>query len=302
MPAAARRVFFNEHRLRSGWRIAIFFLVFFALLIAGQVATGFAPPALLSWLSPTLSFTAALVAGWIVLARLDGRPIGALGFAFTPDTWRETGGGMLVGSALIAVASLLLLLTGAAGFMPDDGDALGYLSALSGTLLFFGISAAWEEVLFRGYPFQALVEGIGAWPATVAASALFSLLHAANPNANTLGLVNIFLASILLSVAYLQTRSLWFVSALHLGWNWTMATLFDFPVSGLVFNTPLYSAQETGADWWTGGAFGPEAGVAGTLVILAGTLWLMRGKAFRESPAMAELGPIVDRRLGRDEP
>lgn len=302
MPAAARRILFNEHRLRSGWRIAIFFVVFFALLIAAQFATGFAPPGVLSWLSPTLSFTAALVAGWIVLARLDGRPIGALGFAFTPATWRETGGGMLVGSALIGVAALLLLLTGAARFIPDDGDAVGYLSALVGTLLFFGISAAWEEVLFRGYPFQALVEGVGAWPATLVASALFSLLHAANPNVDALGLINIFLASILLSVAYLQTRSLWFVSALHLGWNWTMATLFDFPVSGLVFDTPLYSARETGADWWTGGPFGPEAGLAGTVVIVAGTVWLMRSRTFRESPTMAALGPLVDRRLGPNGP
>ena len=298
MAGLTHALFFNRQRLRSGWRIVIFFLVFFALLVVGQFATGFAPPAILEWLQPAIALAAALAAGWIVLARLDGRPIGALGFAFTPATARECGGGLVLGGLLIGAAGLLLLLSGAANFYSDDGNAIDYVSTVGAMLLFFTISAAWEEALFRGYPFQALVEGIGPWPATIAAAGLFSLLHAANPNVDALALVNIFLAGVLLSVAYLKTRSLWFVTAVHLGWNWTMASLMDFPVSGLVFaDTPLYSARETGADWWTGGQFGPEAGLAGTLAIIAGTVWLLRTRRFGESPQMAELGPIVDRRL-----
>jgi uncharacterized protein len=41
-----------------------------------------------------------------------------------------------------------------------------------------------------------------------------------------LGLANIFLAGVMLAVAYLRTRSLWFATGVHLGWNWTMATLW----------------------------------------------------------------------------
>ncbi|MBD0319321.1 MAG: CPBP family intramembrane metalloprotease, partial [Gemmatimonadetes bacterium] len=154
-----------------------------------------------------------------------------------------------------------------------------------------------EEVLCRGYAFQALVQGMGPWPAIVLSSAIFSVLHLGNPNVTWLGLANIFLAGIMLAVAYLRTRSLWFATAVHAGWNWVMSALLDFPVSGGRFDTPLYDARETGADWWTGGAFGPEAGLAATLAIVAGTVWMLRTPRLSESPRMRELRPLVDTRL-----
>jgi uncharacterized protein len=169
---------------------------------------------------------------------------------------------------------------------------------LLGSLVFFGIAAAWEEALFRGYPFQVLVEGIGAWPAIVITSALFAWAHGQNPEVTTLALLNIFLAGVLLALAYLRTRSLWFATALHLGWNWAMAFWFDLPVSGLTaFDTPGYSGVAVGPEWWTGGAFGPEAGLAATVVLITGIVWLLRTRRVAVAPEMHQLGPIVDRRL-----
>ena len=107
------------------------------------------------------------------------------------------------------------------------------------------------------------------------------------------------IAGIMLAVAYLKTRSLWFATAVHLGWNWTMQSLLGFPVSGLnEFDTPLYDVRELGPDAVTGGAFGPEAGVAATLAIAAGTLWMWRTRRLRESARMVALRPLVDTRLG----
>ena len=300
--ALTHSLFFNDHRLRAGWRIAIFAVLFVAFSTVGQLALALFPPEIGQAASVGMSLLAALVAGWIVLARLDGRPIGALGFAIGPTTVREIVGGLLVGGALIAAVTGLLLLTGTAVFVPDDGTLSGYAATLLQTLLFFSVAAAWEEVLFRGYPFQALVEGIGPIAATLIASAAFSALHARNPNIDSVAFFNIFLAGVLLSAAYLRTRSLWFATAVHTGWNWTMATLFDFPVSGLLFDTPLYSGVSRGAEWWTGGVFGPEAGLAGTFALLAGTLWILRTRRLGESPTMRALGPIVDRRLGVEAP
>jgi len=289
----------NGERLRAGWRIAFFFALFVPLTIVGQLAASLLPAESLPWAGLLFSTAAALAAGIIVITRLEGRAPGALGFAVHRHAIREVGGGMAFGALLIALAVALLLITRSAYFVPDDGTPGEYLAVLLRTLIFFWIAAAWEELIFRGYPFQALVDGVGVWPAVLVSSLLFAALHGWNPNVTWLALANIFIAGILLALAYLRTRSLWFATALHVGWNWTMASLFDFPVSGLTgFETPLYDVVEAGSDWWTGGTFGPEAGIAGTLVLLGGTAWLMRTRRLRVPPHMQELRPIVDRRLG----
>jgi uncharacterized protein len=292
--------FHNGQRLRAGWRIAIYLVLYVALMFAAQIGVSVFAGEALRWAQLAALLLAALGAGWILLARLEDRAPGALGFHLGRSALAECGWGMLFGGLLIVGAVALLLATGSAHFVRDDGGAREYVATLVGTLLFFWLAAAWEEALFRGYAFQVLVEGIGPWPATLIASALFAWVHASNPNVTTIALANIFVAGVLLSLAYLRTRSLWFATAVHVGWNWTMATLFDFPVSGLLFDTPLYSAVEAGADWWTGGEFGPEAGLVGTLVLVPGTLWLLRTRRVAPSARMLRLEPIVDRRLGSE--
>lgn len=292
-----------ERRLGVVWRILLWLVLLLLFYVAGQYAVSLLPGTPLGWATYVFLSAAGLMAGWAVLTGVDGRPPGALGFALSREAVSETLAGLGLGAGLIAAAVLLLLVTGSAGFAADTGSALGYIGALAWTLLYFWLAAAYEEIWFRGYGFQALVEGVGAWPAVIATSALFSLLHAANPNFGAAAFVNIFLAGVMLALAYLRTRSLWFATALHAGWNWAMASLFAFPVSGLnLIDTPLYDAVETGGDWWTGGEFGPEAGVAGTLVLAAGVWILTRGRAPRESRHMRALGPIVDRRLPEEWP
>jgi membrane protease YdiL (CAAX protease family) len=229
---------------------------------------------------------------------VERRPFGALGFAAEPRAASETLGGFALGGGLLGASVLLLSVAGSARWVADAGTVPEYAASLAGALAIFAVAAAAEEVLFRGYPFQALVQGIGVWPAVVVSSAVFAVGHGRNPNVTWLGLMNIFIAGIMLAVAYLRTRSLWFATALHLAWNWVMSALLDFPVSGLQRDTPLYSARELGADWWTGGAFGPEAGLAATLAIVGGTLWMLRTPRLSESPRMRELRPLVDDRLG----
>lgn len=240
---------------------------------------------------------AALLAGGIVLQRMDCRPAGALGFAPVPAAVGESARGLLLGGALITITVLLLLLTGTAAFVPDGGTAAEYVRVVLGTGVFFALAAAWEEAVFRGYAFQALAERSGPWTATLLSAAVFALVHGNNPNANWRGIGNIFLAGVLLAVAYLRTQSLWFPTAIHLGWNWVMATLLGFPVSGWnEFDIPLYDARETGADWWTGGAFGPEAGLAATLVLLAGTVWLLHTPRVRPAAQFRALQPLAAER------
>jgi uncharacterized protein len=296
-PSALDRVIYQGGRIRPVWRIALYFSCFFLLTGVAQYFVSVLPRHPLQWASLVAVTTAALLSGWIMLSKLDRRPFGALGFAIHRGALRESLLGLALGGALIAGAILSLFITRSARFATDAGSASEYLGFLGWTLLFFAIAAAFEEVIFRGYPFQVLVEWIGAWPAIVITALLFAFLHGQNPNVSFLALANIFLAGVLLSIAYLRTRSLWFATGVHLGWNWTMASLFDFPVSGLNFDTPLYTGEPVGSDWWTGGAFGPEAGIVGTVVLLVGMIALSKASWISPAAAVTALRPIVDERL-----
>lgn len=279
------------------WRIGLYVLLFgaFAVVAAwGLEAAGLSSAGPMSFPPVAASLAAALAAGWVMMRGVERRPLGAMGFALGPGALRESALGTAVGAALLGAAVLLVAATGGARWVPDAGTVPEYLAFALRTLAFFTVAAAVEEVLFRGYPFQVLERGIGAWPAAVLLSLLFAAAHAANPNVLPLGLANIFLAGVMLSAAYLRTRSLWFATAVHMGWNWTMATLLDLPVSGLEIDTPLYTGVETGPDWWTGGAFGPEAGLAATGVLLAGTAWLLRTPRLRPSPDVTRLGVLAE--------
>ena len=299
--AARRWLYGGEGRIRAGWRVLLYLLMVAVLSVIGAFAVSVLPRDPVGWAMYLVLTVAAVLAGWVMLIRFDGRPPGALGLALTRHTPREIAVGYLIGALLIGGASLLLFVTGSARFHAEPGTLGGYLGTLAWTLAYFTLAAAFEEVLFRGYAFQVLVEAVGAWPTVLVTSALFSLIHLGNPGINAFALANIFLAGILLGFAYLRTRSLWFATTLHAGWNWTMASAIGFPVSGLVLaDTPLYDAVETGADWWTGGGFGPEAGLAGTLVLLAGTAWLVRTRALREPPEVRALRPLVDGRLSEE--
>ncbi|HEU0055046.1 MAG TPA: CPBP family intramembrane glutamic endopeptidase [Longimicrobium sp.] len=296
-------VLHGPHGVRAGWRIVLFLMlaIGFAFLAAMIAKVAGLDVASLD-VNAAVVLVAFVAAGWIMLALVDRRPLGALGFAADAAAARQTAAGFAVGGGMQLLTVALLAVAGTARWVADDGTTAVYVATLARALALFAVAAAMEEAVFRGYFLQALVQGIGVWPAVLVTSALFSAGHLGNPNVTAISLANIFLAGVWLAVCYLRTRSLWFATAAHLAWNWVMSALLDFPVSGLVRDTPLYSARETGADWWTGGVFGPEGGLAATAVILAGTLWLLRTRAVGESPKMRELRPLVDDRLREEWP
>ncbi|HEX2095492.1 MAG TPA: type II CAAX endopeptidase family protein, partial [Longimicrobiaceae bacterium] len=276
------------------WRIIGFALLVAAFGIVGSFPARALPEGEIPWVGTAVSLAAALAASWVMMVGVERRPFGAVGLAPSRVAIRELVVGTGIGAGLLALAVILQALTRHVGWIPDAGTPGGYLRFAAWTLAFFALAAALEEVLFRGYPFQVLVRAVGAWPAMLLSALLFAAVHAGNPNVRPLGLANICLAGVLLSVAYLRTRSLWFATAIHLGWNWTMSTLLDLPVSGLDWDTPLYTGVETGPDWWTGGAFGPEAGVTGALVLAAGTAWLLRTGRLVVASEVLALRPLVD--------
>lgn len=240
---------------------------------------------------------AATLAGAVLIRKLDGRPAGAIGITWARGTATQSGIGLGIGVGAIVAAVAALAIAGFVRYAPEAGTLSSWAVTLLAHFGIFAVAAYAEEALFRGYPYQVLVRAMGVVPATVLLSGGFALAHARNPNVGTFALINIFLAGVLLSVAYLRTLSLWFATAVHLGWNWGMASVLDLPVSGLTtFETPLYEPALSGPDWVTGGAFGPEGGVVGTLAFGAALLLTLRMTALKPAPAQRALRPLVEDR------
>jgi hypothetical protein len=242
-----------------------------------------------------LALIAALVTGWALLAWVDRRPLSELGFGLSRRVPLELAVGLGIGVAAILGTTALLAALGGYRLVPEPGSVAGWLAVAGTSLVAFAVPAAAEEAVFRGYLFRTLLDGAGPWVAVALTSLLFAWAHGGNPNAGALGLLNIYLAGVLLAVAVLRTASLWFASTLHLGWNWVMAGPLDLPVSGLEsYDIPLYDVEIRGADWLTGGAFGPEGGLAGTIAVMVGiglVLWTTR-------PGSRLAGTQADRRAG----
>ena len=256
-------------RLRSLGLLVLFIAIHLALL-AGAAAIMPASGMVLATLSVLL---AAVIAGSFLLVVGERRPWHELGLAVGRRTPRDVGVGIAIPVAALLLVVGFLALTRGVLYGRDSGTFGGWLAGNAQLLLLLAIPAAAEEALFRGYPFQKLVEAVGPVVATLLASAGFAFAHRHNPGVGTFALINIFVAGVMLSVAFLKTRSLWFATAVHLGWNWQMAGPLDLPVSGLeLFDAPLYEPVRLGTPWITGGSFGPEGGVAGLLALLLVTV------------------------------
>jgi membrane protease YdiL (CAAX protease family) len=270
-------------RMRVGWRILLFLL----LLSLFVVLLSLLPFRGLPWETiPVL--LGGLLAGWILLA-LDGRGTGALGFYLSPSVPRETLLGLGLGIAVSGSVVLGIALVGGVRWTAEPGGVWEFFRNGALALWFFTLPAAMEEVLFRGYFFQALAESWGALQALWATSLLFAVLHLGNPNLSPVGIVNIALAGLFLGAVYLRTVSLWWATGAHLGWNWTLGFLADLPVSGLeMVDSPLHEGVPKGTELLSGGAFGPEGSVVASAVLALASWWVWKGPGFK--PGRAAIG------------
>ncbi len=244
---------------------------------------------------------AALAASTVMMRRVEARPLSALGLALGSEAAPDYLRGVLIGGGFIGLLVLVQTLLGWLRTEPDVGGVGDWLIYLGQLAVVFFVAAAAEELIFRGYPFQVLVEWLGPAFAVALSSAVFAGVHAFNPQVDGVALLNIGLAGVVLGGVYLRTRSLWTAIGLHWAWNWMMAAVFDLPVSGIAeFDVPGYDSVQTGPELLTGGAFGPEGGLLATLLVLPLIVWVYRTGWLRESPRLAALRPLMetDRRRG----
>lgn len=192
--------------------------------------------------------------------------------------------GFLIGALLIGVVGGFELAVGAVKLnLRSNLSAPLLLRNFGLSFLFFGYLAMGEELLFRGYPYQALIEGMGEVGGTILMSVAFGMLHLMNPNATVFSTINTMLAGAWLSIAYLKTRTLYFPFGMHFAWNFVQSFVLSLPVSGLLTNRTIFIPTDYGPDWLTGGQYGPEGGVATTVIMVIAILYLVLEKRIRPS-------------------
>ncbi|HJW32220.1 MAG TPA: CPBP family intramembrane glutamic endopeptidase [Holophagaceae bacterium] len=286
MRAAIHRLFYDaSQELRNGWWLAIWYVLFsvlrtLAFLLLGPMARG--------EIGFRLAQSLALAGSALLCLKLQKRPMRDVGL--WPDLrWlREAGLGLVAGLLLMGLTALTLRALG--GFH-WEGDGPGTWSALPGVVGLCLAVALVEELLYRGYLFQRLVDGLGPWPTQLLMAGYFAFEHWGNPGlldptVKAWATLNIGLAAILLGLCYLRTRSLALPIGLHFGWNWAQGWLLGFPVSGtLDLSGPLRPVLHAKPTWLTGGAFGLEGSVLCAGVALGGILLLSRWKGVSADPS-----------------
>lgn len=287
-------IFIDENgTLRSGWRIVIFLLGYF-------VASGFSAAIALAIFgggdyatSESMivgSFVAlipALVVGSLCGKLFEKLSFDAIGVPVTLKAAFNLALGCFVGMLTFVLAVAVPMVAGSLSFTRNP-EAVGNLwYSLGVPLIVFGVAAAFEEALFRGYIFQTLTCSGYAWLAILITAVPFGVVHLGNPDAGAISTINTVLAGVWFGLAYLKTRDLWFVWGVHWFWNWTQGSVFGIEVSGIttLVQTPLLIESDAGPHWLTGTTYGIEGGIACTFAILISIAAIQYGRIFNAETA-----------------
>jgi membrane protease YdiL (CAAX protease family) len=262
--------------IKQGWlRALIYFILFVALafllqLFVFPVIDNAVTDAQLK-LPVTYTSMAIVIVGFTFLMTrfIDRQSFKSLGFDW--GEYKSDGGmGMFTAIAMLGLGTLLLLWQNRLVFTDYQFDP----AALSIQFLLMVIVAFTEEICFRGYLLNNLMKSTNKWIALFVTAVLFGVVHATNPSAGVLPIVNIFIAGVLLGCNYIFTRNLWFAIFFHFTWDFMQGPILGYEVSGLEMKT-LLQQDVTGSDLWTGGKFGFEGSLLCTVMLLVVTIiWL----------------------------
>ena len=280
-----------DRRLRPSWRFGLSLVVVFAAGFAGALTVSalgrrvhpFGAEFVFrtAWLALQLMGFSVLL---YLLDRVRGYVLGPMGLEFNRTALRESLAGTALGAAMVGVSVAVMAVAGRVEFHWIGGGVQVAVPILAVTYI-TAVAAMAEEVAFRGYPFQRLVEGIGPAGGIIVLSVLFGAIHLGNPHATLWGFLNTIEIGTLLAVAYLRTRSLWMPWGLHFGWNLTLGMGFGLPVSGLNDFSVAVQGTAEGPAWLTGGSYGIEASLTGTVVIALAFFALLRMTPSPPAPA-----------------
>jgi len=199
----------------------------------------------LTQLSPSLSllilvipFVATLMALWVAVLGLHGRPFRTLITPRPRPVWRRLFLSGAIWLALSGLTDVVLALFITPGNYTAQFDAARFFPYAALALLLIPIQASTEELVMRGYLMQAIgLVTRWLWLPLLVSSLVFASLHSFNPEIEEYGFWTMMLAylamGLLLGWVTLRTHGLEAAMGLHIANNLYAALLVNYPGSAL---------------------------------------------------------------------
>lgn len=177
-----------------------------------------------------LGIIVALLLSWIILYLIEKESILALGFLPLPQRLGQLAIGFLISALLcVGIETLEIFLTSSTIQVNEDA---GFPLILSMFWWDFR-SVLTEELLFRGALLFILIKRLGVQKGILISAIAFGVYHwfSFGIIGNIVPMVVVFIGTGLMgyawALAFAKTQSIFLPLGLHLGWNFTLNTIFS---------------------------------------------------------------------------
>ncbi|MEM7203498.1 MAG: CPBP family intramembrane glutamic endopeptidase [Planctomycetota bacterium] len=282
----------SDGRPRAGCRIALFLAVFIAMNASLALSTRAAMGSLRRDSFLVIAILAFSATAAVAIARrfFDRRSFVSLGLGGRSRAIRDLVFGFGLSGVMAAAVFVILWQTGHAVAISATTDPARLAAIVLTGLASTALIGFWEELVFRGYLFHNLRDGIGLTATVIISCLLYGAVHAANPNATLVSSAIIVGFGLLRLYGVLATGLLWLSMGMHIGWNFFQAPVLGFAASGHTESATIIEHTRAGPDWISGGAFGLEGSVV-TLPVMGLALVAMWGWSRRRSSSRTPRAP-----------
>ena len=265
--------------------VIISFLMIFLGQLIGQIflirlSKYIAIPGIMMMPLSLMTFIFPLLLCFIWVKFVEKRRIRTLGLSSERFIFKFLTG-FLIGLLMFSAVTLLMYITGIIEISQSINVGVRYIPAVLAILPGWILQSSTEEIITRGWLMHIIGAKHNKALGFIISSILFGVLHIFNPGANLLSILNIVLVGFLFGLYVIDTKNVWGSCGLHAAWNFAQGNIYGFNVSGVSSSTgTLMSFTSKGTDILTGGAFGPEASIFATVVLLIGIIVLVLKRRF----------------------
>ncbi len=238
------------------------------------------PYALNDFLMLSLSFIFISIIVFLYIKFIEKRPVFTIGF-YKENKLKHFLKGFLIGGLLFSIIIFLLFITNHISLDRNPNILTGYKALLPVLIIIPGwiIQGSTEEILTRGWLFQAINTRYNKYIALSGSSIFFGLMHMGNNSVSTIAIINIILVGVLFSIYTMKTNNLWGACGMHASWNFVQGNIFGLEVSGNnLFKYSIFKFNVNGNEIITGGSFGPEASIITTIIIVISIIYFINNK------------------------